>query len=189
MRRISSACRFLALFLAVVSHGALASAAWAPKVVVGTHYPRLAQLARIQDTVVVDVVIDAAGKPTRVGAVSGHPLLRDAVVASVKLWGLREVRRRRERAHHKIDFRLPYRRRSMQKPMLRRQIRLQLPRSDRGDRIDPTDYAEQVRYNEPLGSAAKLTARTPPYYALIKFKYFFGSAVNPGKICFNASFF
>ena len=86
MRRISSACRFLALFLAVVSHGALASAAWAPKVVVGTHYPRLAQLARIQDTVVVDVVIDAAGKPTRVGAVSGHPLLRDAVVASVKLW-------------------------------------------------------------------------------------------------------
>src|SRR6185295_12287590 len=49
-------------------------------------YPPLAKAARISGNVEVEVVIDQRGNVTDARAVSGHPLLKDAAVASARQW-------------------------------------------------------------------------------------------------------
>jgi TonB family protein len=49
-------------------------------------YPPLARQARIQDTVVLDIVIDKSGGVQNVEKVSGHPLLAPAAIEAVKQW-------------------------------------------------------------------------------------------------------
>lgn len=49
-------------------------------------YPEVARLARIQGTVLLDAVIDEAGKVTNVVVVSGHPMLVEAALECVKHW-------------------------------------------------------------------------------------------------------
>ena len=49
-------------------------------------YPELARHARIQGDVVLDCLIDAAGRITEVRVLSGHPLLAPAAVAAVSRW-------------------------------------------------------------------------------------------------------
>jgi TonB family protein len=49
-------------------------------------YPPLAKAARISGTVVVEVVIGLDGTVESAAALSGHPLLKDAAVATAKRW-------------------------------------------------------------------------------------------------------
>ena len=53
---------------------------------VNPEYPELARQARIQGDVVLDCLIDAAGRITEVRVLSGHPLLAPAAVAAVSRW-------------------------------------------------------------------------------------------------------
>jgi TonB family protein len=52
-------------------------------------YPPLARQARIQGTVVLDVIINKAGEVTKLQLVSGHPMLAPAAVDAVKQWRYR----------------------------------------------------------------------------------------------------
>jgi TonB family protein len=49
-------------------------------------YPANARTQRIQGDVVVDALVDASGKVTEVKLVSGHPLLQQAAMDSLRLW-------------------------------------------------------------------------------------------------------
>jgi protein TonB len=49
-------------------------------------YPPIAKAARAQGTVVVGIVVDESGRVSEAGAVSGHPLLQQAAVYSVRQW-------------------------------------------------------------------------------------------------------
>jgi TonB family protein len=55
-------------------------------------YPPLARAARISGKVEVEVVIDQHGNVKRARAVSGHPLLKDAAVASATQWKFETTR-------------------------------------------------------------------------------------------------
>ena len=52
-------------------------------------YPELARQARIQGMVILEVVIGTDGVPKNVSVVSGHPLLQQAAIDSVKEWRYR----------------------------------------------------------------------------------------------------
>src|SRR6185369_1638730 len=49
-------------------------------------YPALARAARVTGKVEVEIVVDPRGNVIDARAVSGHPLLKDSAVASVRLW-------------------------------------------------------------------------------------------------------
>ena len=49
-------------------------------------YPAVAKAARAQGTVVVNIVVDEAGRVSEAVAASGHPLLQEAAVAAVRQW-------------------------------------------------------------------------------------------------------
>lgn len=52
-------------------------------------YPPLARQARIQGTVVLDIIINKAGEVSDVKLVSGHPMLAPAAIDAVKHWKYR----------------------------------------------------------------------------------------------------
>lgn len=52
-------------------------------------YPPLARQARIQSTVVLDIIINKAGEVSDVKRVSGHPMLAPAAIDAVKQWKYR----------------------------------------------------------------------------------------------------
>ena len=49
-------------------------------------YPAIARAARASGTVVVNVVVDESGRVSEAEAESGHPLLQQAAVSSVRQW-------------------------------------------------------------------------------------------------------
>jgi TonB family protein len=49
-------------------------------------YPRFAKAARIEGTVVVEILLDGKGKVVTACAATGHPLLKDAAVKAVLQW-------------------------------------------------------------------------------------------------------
>jgi len=49
-------------------------------------YPPIARAARIQGTVVLQVLIDKHGNVSQVGVVSGHPMLQQAALEAVRQW-------------------------------------------------------------------------------------------------------
>jgi TonB family protein len=59
-----------------------------PKLVssVAAVYPANARTQRIQGDVVIDALVDASGKITEVKLISGHPLLQQAAMDSLRLW-------------------------------------------------------------------------------------------------------
>lgn len=50
------------------------------------HYPRTGICARIEGSVVVQVLVDAKGNVFAACAISGHPLLREAAVKAALQW-------------------------------------------------------------------------------------------------------
>jgi TonB family protein len=62
------------------------SAAWLPKEVPGLHYPRSAQLARLEGTVVVEVALDRDGRVIDAKVISGQPILAAAAKDNARLW-------------------------------------------------------------------------------------------------------
>jgi TonB family protein len=54
-------------------------------------YPAPARAARVQDTVILEVVIDKEGKPTSIRIVKGHPLLNQAAIDAVQQWRYRPM--------------------------------------------------------------------------------------------------
>jgi periplasmic protein TonB len=59
-----------------------------PKLVssVAAVYPANARTQRVQGDVVIDALVDASGKVTEVKMISGHPLLQQAAMDSLRLW-------------------------------------------------------------------------------------------------------
>ncbi len=55
------------------------------------HYPQEARDAGIEGEVVVSVLIDESGLPLSVGAVSGHPLLREWATRAALQWEFEPV--------------------------------------------------------------------------------------------------
>lgn len=53
--------------------------------------PAIARTARIEDQVMVDVLINREGKVTTRSVVSGHPLLNDAALQAVRQWQFRPI--------------------------------------------------------------------------------------------------
>ena len=49
-------------------------------------YPRLAAMARISGTAVIQVRLDSTGKVLSAKGLSGHPILIKAAEANIKLW-------------------------------------------------------------------------------------------------------
>jgi protein TonB len=49
-------------------------------------YPKMASLARVGGTVVLEAVVTVDGTVAEIRIVSGHPLLVDAAIAAVKQW-------------------------------------------------------------------------------------------------------
>lgn len=49
-------------------------------------YPELAKRARVQDTVILVVVVDEEGNVTDIKVQKGHPLLNQAAIDAVKQW-------------------------------------------------------------------------------------------------------
>ena len=49
-------------------------------------YPPLARQAKVSGVVILDVVVDSTGNVTDIKVVSGHPLLIQAAIDSVKQW-------------------------------------------------------------------------------------------------------
>lgn len=56
---------------------------------VAPNYPPLARQARIQGTIVLDVIVNKAGDVDHVKLVSGHPMLAPAAIDAVKQWEYR----------------------------------------------------------------------------------------------------
>jgi protein TonB len=52
-------------------------------------YPRLAVIARVEDTVVIEAVITREGTISNLRVLKGHPLLNDAAIEAVKQWRYR----------------------------------------------------------------------------------------------------
>src|SRR5690348_13360745 len=52
-------------------------------------YPPLARQARIQGTVILDIIVNKAGEIRDVKLVSGHPMLAPAAIDAVKQWRYR----------------------------------------------------------------------------------------------------
>ena len=77
---------FLSL-AAVIALGGIARAwAWVPEDVPGLHYPRAAQLARLEGVVVVECAIADDGTVKSARVKSGHPVLGRAAANSAKAW-------------------------------------------------------------------------------------------------------
>jgi protein TonB len=49
-------------------------------------YPKMASLARVSGTVVLEAVVTVDGTVAEIRIISGHPLLADAAIAAVKQW-------------------------------------------------------------------------------------------------------
>jgi len=49
-------------------------------------YPPLARAARVQGTVILQVVVDESGRVRETKVISGHPLLTQAAVDAVTQW-------------------------------------------------------------------------------------------------------
>ncbi|MFN7995974.1 MAG: TonB family protein [Bryobacteraceae bacterium] len=56
------------------------------------HYPRVAQFARVQGRVVLDLEVDASGKVVTIKLVSGHPILGTAAKANAYKWVFDKLR-------------------------------------------------------------------------------------------------
>jgi protein TonB len=53
---------------------------------VEAEYPPLALAARVNGSVIVEVMIDEGGSVIAARAISGHPLLKDAAVNATRQW-------------------------------------------------------------------------------------------------------
>jgi TonB family protein len=60
--------------------------AWVPQEIPGFRYPRGAQLARIEGTVIVECTIAGDGTVSSAVIKSGHPVLADASAKIAKTW-------------------------------------------------------------------------------------------------------
>jgi TonB family protein len=79
--------RMLWALLWTVAAGPVYSAdLWRPSKVLGMTYPRGAMLARIQGTVIATCAVRPDGPVGDVSIVSGHPVLADSVVATLRRW-------------------------------------------------------------------------------------------------------
>jgi TonB family protein len=78
--------RLASVLLFALSFNSWLAAVRLPKQVPGLHYPRSAQLARIQGTVILDVTLDPDGNVTEVKLVSGNLILAAAARENARLW-------------------------------------------------------------------------------------------------------
>ena len=78
--------QFGVILLLAVSFGKGLQAEWVPKTVPGLHYPRVALLARLEGTVVVEVVLDPNGHVTEAKVISSQPILAAAARQNATHW-------------------------------------------------------------------------------------------------------
>lgn len=92
MRRpLTHLSKIAVVLVLAVSAYAVASPGWLPARILGTSYPRIAQLARLGGEVKARALIRSDGSVSRVEILSGHPLLGRTVEANLMRWTFRSA--------------------------------------------------------------------------------------------------
>ncbi len=101
---MKSAIVLLILLFALAANGQSQQPEPQPRKIVGLKYPRLALLAAIQGTTVVEAIVAADGTVKGAVTVSGHPILAEAAVASVRKWRFEDCSRSNSECRFRIEF-------------------------------------------------------------------------------------